>query len=200
MCPYSSIYYFSNITISYSELVTNFSNSVTITSQVSNFYNLLTGQFGLFTFFAAGICAMLTFIKMIIRYCVPSQIVKRTAVTDTIPMASLHPWWARADKGKQYKTMHIKGWTFPVSTKRYCQVSSRKFRFQYSLWPILQHPVTSSYAFMICAFQVRPYLSLIRNFIPRKSRNRFPNFIHAAFIPRLADNAITFYGLETEGG
>ena len=178
MCPSIATRYFINSAPIDGEFPFNFFTGVPLRKQLSDLYNLFVRQLGMGTSLATGICTMFTFIKMIIRRCIPPQIIKGAVVTNAIIVTGLHSRGALSHKGKQEEAVNVEGISPPSYAQRYSQITYSEFWLQYSLRFTVQNPIASLHARMVCAFSIRPNSPLVRNIIPGESRDRQPSLLN----------------------
>lgn len=191
-----------DIGVRYEEHSSKPSASIALGSKSPNFYDLRFVQFGGMYFIATWLCAMFAFIKAVIGWRIPTEIGQKTIIRNTVVMTSLHPGRAGTDKGNKNKLMNSDKTPFFHIIKTNVWITILGFyAFQYSLRFLVHLP--SRFVSLTCGCRLlpkRPHSPMGAYFIARKPWNCFPNFNHIAFISRLADDAITFYGLETQAG
>jgi hypothetical protein len=149
--------------------------------KASYFKNLILGKFalGISGPFNYGHSAMSLLVRMIIAGGIPSKIFQKIVDADTIPMTGLETRGARANEGFQNKMVDKTRVNFPVFRQSYSRIAIR-------IWVRLKNLLGLAFKYGSRAISfakagpspVGPHPSLVRNVIPFKPRNSFPNLIN----------------------
>ena len=145
--------------------------TIIISMKTSYFQYLFISKFAIIAFCSMGHSAMLIFIKMIIGYCVPSQIIKSAMGWNTIVMASFISGGGRADKGEKDEPVNMNTKILAIFSQRNAWIRAiTRMRFKNLLR-------SGDYQLSVWACSIiRPYSPLVRDFVSGKAENWFPNF------------------------
>jgi len=141
--------------------------------KVSHINNFFIRQYGHRVSLSSATCAVFQFISMVAFASIPPKIIKAIASFIPIFMARFHSWRAGTNKGKENKLSHFTGVRLTLFIKAAYKIAiSVRAWFENSLWQVAYGPGITTFV-----FQKGSHSPMVTNFVTRKPRNRFPNFI-----------------------